>query len=344
MNLDFDGVRTRILSKMDYRNIIADSWKYTQGHKKLIRWLGFFPALFTTTVSIATLLYQFFAFKESYLFNEHEASFAGQVVTYIYDFGKDHVSWTMPAIIFAIIFGIIYFLFPTLAKASSIQIVAREKNGQKVGISEGIRHGAFSLLPLIEYHALIKTFSFFSILVEASFVIRNLGVDLFLIFSPIFVLFILLGLVLTLLFTYSDFYIVVDGDGVFESMKKSARLVIMHWKHTFLISILMLIIGVRIILQVVLVFLIPTLIIVITGYLSIIFAPAISIVIGGTIGLVALVIAAYLNGVVDIFSYTVWTQTFLTLSAEKEVSARETLRDEIGEGPQVEDITHPNLQ
>ena len=329
---------------MNYRTIIAESWKYTQVHKKLIRWLGFFPAIFTTTVGIGTLLYQFFSFKESFLFSDHEASFGGEVVAFIWEFARENVSWTMPVIIFAVIFGIIYFIFPTWAEASAIQVIAREKNGQKVGIGEGLRHGAFSLLPLIEYHAIVKTFSFFFILFEMSFVVRNLGVDLFLILLPIFLIFLVFGLGLTLLFTYAGFYIVVDGDGVFDSMKKSARLVIMHWKHTFLISILMLIIGIRIIIQVVMVFLIPALIIIITGYLSDVFAPAISIVIGGTIGLVALLLAAYLNGVVDIFSYAVWTHTFLTLSGEKELSARDTLRDEIGSGPQLAEATHSNLE
>lgn len=327
---------------MDYKAVISDSWKYTQEHKKLIRWFGFVPALFTTTVGIGTLLYQFFSFKESFLFGNEDGSFAGSVVKFIWEFIQAHLSWTMPFVIMAVAFGIIYFLLPTLCEAAAIQVIARHKNGQKAGLSDGIRHGAMSFLALIEYHALVKTFSFMFILFEMSFVVRNLGLDLFLLLLPVFGLFMVFGLVLTLLFTYADFYIVIDREGVFAAMKKSARLVIMHWKHTFLITILMLIIGVRIILQVVLVFLVPFLIILVTGYLSVILAPAASILIGGGLGLIGLVIAAYLNGVVDIFSYAVWTYTFLELSSEKETSARDNFEDDIGEKSQ--EVIHPNLQ
>ncbi|GAI86018.1 unnamed protein product, partial [marine sediment metagenome] len=83
----------------------------------------------------------------------------------------------------------------------------------------------------------------------------------------------------------------------------------------------------------VIVFLIPVLIVFITGYITTIALPITSIIIGGGTGFVVLVLAAYLNGIVDIFSYTVWTHTFLELSSEKEVHAREILVDDIGEKP-----------
>ena len=39
------------------------------------------------------------------------------------------------------------------------------------------------------------------------------------------------------------------------------------------------------------------------------------------------------NGIVDIFAYSVWTTTFLELTAQKEVSAREVFVDDLGEKP-----------
>lgn len=328
---------------MDYRQIIADSWKYTQGNKKLIIWFGFLPAIFTTTVGIGYIAYQFFAFKNSYLFSKEEESFLFDVVSFIWEFLKEHVTLSIPVIVFAAIFAIIYFLFPTLAKASAIQMIARNKNGQEAGIGVGFKYGALSFLKLFEYHLVIKTFGFFSILIEMSFVLRNLGPVLFKILLPIFLIFIFIGFILTLLFTYTDFYIVIDDEGVFASMKKSAKMVIMHWKHTFLITILMLLIGVRIIIQVVMVFLIPVLIILITGYLATVTLPVTGIIVGAIVGLILLLISAYLNGIVDIFSYTVWTHTFLTVTQEKEISAREVFKDDIQAGSD-NTTEHKNLE
>jgi Cu/Ag efflux pump CusA len=136
---------------------------------------------------------------------------------------------------------------------------------------------------------------------------------------------------------------VIDDKGVFESMKKSGKLVIMHWKHTFLITVLMILIGIRIIIQAVLVFLIPAIVVLITGYIATITIPVTGVIIGGIAGFIALIVAAYLNGIVDIFSYTVWTHTFLEISSEKEVSAREVFKDDIGEHGDHNYSGHKNL-
>lgn len=309
---------------MDYKQVIADSWSYTQKNKRLIWWYGFIPSLLTTTVGIGYLAYQFFAFKSSYLFSDGEGdNFFKDVILFIWEFIKTHVSWTVPLVIVVIIFAIFYFLFPTLAQASAVQMIARNKNGQPCGVGKGLRHGIMSYLPLFEYHLLIKTFSFFSILIEVSFVVRNLGPVIFKMFLPLFIIVLVVGFFLTLLFTYTDFYIVIDGDGVFESMKKSAKLVIAHWMHTFLVTLLMIMIGIRIIIQAIVVLLIPLLIVLIAGYLATIALPVTGVIVGGIVGLVALIVSAYLNGIVDIFSYTVWTYTFLDLTTEKELSARD---------------------
>lgn len=289
--------------------------------------------MFTTSVGVGYMAYQFFAFKKSYLFDDAEDSFFHDVVFFIWDFIKTNVSLTVPLIVFAIFFAIFYFLLPTIAKASAIQAIARRKNGQKAGVGIGLRHGIMSFLSLFEYHLLIKTFAFFSILFEMSFVLRNLGPVIFKMFMPVFIILLVISFILTLIFTYTDFFIVIDDNGVFESMKKSSKLVIMNWRHTVLVTILMILIGIRVVIQAVLVFLIPALIVLITGYITTIALPVTSVIIGGSVGLVVLILAAYLNGVVDIFSYTVWTHTFLELSSEKEVSARDIMVDDIGEQP-----------
>ncbi len=309
---------------MNYKQIIVDSWVFTQKNKRLIIWFGFIPSLLTTAVGVFYLVYQFFAFKQSYLFTDEEESFFHDVISFIFAFIKEHLSWTVPLIIAAAIFAVFYFLYPTLAKASAIQMIARRRSGQEATVGTGLKHGILSFLVLFEYHLLIKTFAFFSIVIEMSFVLRNLGPAIFKLLLPVFIIFIIVSFVLTVLFTYTDFYIVIDGEGVFESMKKSAKLVLSHLKHTVLVGILMLIIGVRIFIQAILVFLIPALIVLITGYIATVALPITGLIVGGILGLVTLILAAYLNGIVDIFSYAVWTFTFLALSNEKELSARDS--------------------
>jgi hypothetical protein len=309
---------------MNYRKVIAESWQYTQANKRLIRWFGFIPSLISTGAGIAIIVYQFYAFKHSFIFSNEseEVSVFKTVIDVVLNFIKDHVSWTVPIIITTVIVAICYFIFPTLFKAAAIQVIAREKNNQKVGIIKGLRYGLLRFLPLFEYHLLLRTFAFFSILLEMSFVVRNLGSGLFLVLLPIFILMLIVGLILNLLFIYTDFFIIIDGLEVMKSIRKSSRLVVMNWRHTFLVTMLMLIIGIRIILQAVFVFLIPALFILVSSYFAILLTEATSLIIGGIIGILAFITASYLNAIVDIFSYAVWTYTFLDLTSKKDLSAR----------------------
>ena len=110
-----------------------------------------------------------------------------------------------------------------------------------------------------------------------------------------------------------------------------------------LVTLLMLLIGIRIIIQVVLVFLIPGLVILVAGYLATVALPITTVIVGGIVGAVGLVTASYLNGVVDIFAYAVWTFTFLDLTSEKELSAREVLVEEPFEEENESPAPHRNL-
>ncbi|MFA4890898.1 MAG: hypothetical protein WC604_00900 [Candidatus Gracilibacteria bacterium] len=308
---------------MNYRQIIADSWRHTQNNKGLIYWFGFLPSILTTTVGIGYLAYQFFAFKRSYLFDDSETSFLSDVSNFGWNFISSHASLSVPLVVVAIIVTILWFLVPTLTEASAIQAIARSKNNQKSGVGIGLKYGIMAFLPLFEFHLLVKTFTPMSLVTEMGFVLRNLGMGAFKIFLPVFIVILIIALILHLLFTYAGLYIVIDDEGVFASMKKSAKLVILNWQHTILITILMIIIGVRIIIQAILVFLIPAIVIFTAGFLATLALETTVLIVAGILGLAALLLAAYLGGVVDIFSYTVWTYTFLELTGQKEVSARD---------------------
>lgn len=327
---------------MNYKQLISDAWGNTQKEKGLIIWFGFLPSLLTTTFGIFYVGYQIMAFKKSHLFEDADSSFLYDVAFAIWSFINTHMSWTLPLVLVLAFLAAMWFLFPTLAHAGAIQAIARRRNGHESGVGTGLKFGISSYLPLFEYHILIKTFSFISILAEMAFVVRNLPMVIFQILFPIMLFVMIVGLVLTLLFIYADFFIVIDGDGIFKSMQKSARLVFMHWKHTFLIAVLMILIGIRIVVQVIVVFLIPFLVIVVTGYLATVILPSTGIIIGAIVGGIIVIISAYLNGIVDIFSYTVWTYTFLEITSEKEISAREILVDDIGDNPKA-NVEHKNL-
>ena len=246
-------------------------------------------------------------------------------VNFIVNFITSNISISIPLLIFAIIAVIIWLFLPTLCQAAAVQYISRKYNNQQATLGTGMRYGVFNFLPLFEYHALMKTMSFFAVSVEAAFILRNLGWDAFKIFLPVFIVIFIIGLVLSLFLSYTDFYIIIDNEKVFVSIWKSMRLVILNWQKTFLITLLMLLIGARIIIQILTLLFVPAVILFVAGYVSMTWAAQIGFIVAFLIGFAALLFAAYLSGVIEIFSYTVWTYTFLDLTSQREISAREKM-------------------
>lgn len=302
---------------MNSRHIIAEAWQFTRENKKLMWWFAFLPSLLTTLIGIFYLIYQFFAFKRSPLFDNAGHSFLSELIGNVLGFLGKHGGLWFPAIITVAIILIFYSLLPTLLQGSLIQIIAKRKKQQEARISHGFSLGFLVFLPLLEYHLLIKGFSIVSLLTEAAFILRNLGPGALQTLLPVFILAAVIGVILTLLFTYSEFFIVLDKKPVLRSMGRSAKLVILSWQHTFLIAILMMIIGLRIIINIFAVLFVPALLVFSAGFLATVTMTSIGITIGIILSLIGLFVASYFAGILNVFANSVWTFTFMELMAEK---------------------------
>ncbi|OIP80306.1 hypothetical protein COW94_02995 [Candidatus Peregrinibacteria bacterium CG22_combo_CG10-13_8_21_14_all_44_10] len=311
---------------MDYKQIIKDAWFLARDDRRLFWWWAFVPAILSIIVGIGMFMYQVMAFRYSPIpgtGEEHSGSFMSASVGWIYSFIDTHTSLGIVLIVIAAVLGLVYLAYPTFAKVALIQLIARIRNGQKVSMIDGITYGALGFTRLFEYHLLIKTFSVITLVTESIFVLRNLGWNAFEIIIIPFVLFGIFGLIMMLFLTYTDFYIVIDEDGIIKSMGRSMRLVIRNWRHTLLLLILMLVITLRIILNIVLVLLVPSLIFLAAGLIATVTLAKIGILIGAIVGLIALLFASYFTGILEVFANAVWVFTFLELTEQGEVSARD---------------------
>lgn len=302
--------------RMNCRHVIAEAWYFTRDNKKMMWWFAFVPSMLTTLVGILYLLYQFFSFKRSPLFENAERSFLTELISGTVNFLNSQNIWGT-AIVVIVIVLILYLLLPTLMQGGLIQMLAKKRKGEYITTSEGFSRGVLVFLPLFEYHLLIKGFSIISLLTEAAFVLRNLGTGAMEALSPVFILAGLVGLILTLLFTYSEFFIVLDKKPVLRAMGRSAKLVVLSWKYTFLIAILMLIIGLRVIINILAVLLVPALLFFSAGLIATLTLAKIGIVLGIIVGLIGLFAASYFSGILNVFANAVWTFTYLELMHEK---------------------------
>lgn len=308
-----------IMNRVNYRHIISEAWEFTKKSKQLMWWYTFVPAIVTTLVGILYLIYQFFAFKRSPLFDNAEKSFLTEVLGTTYSFFSKNSEMLIPSIIVIAIILICYALLPTLFQGALIQTTAKRHEGHNVSLGQGISYGLMSFLPLLEYHLAIKTFSIFSILTESGFILRNLGWGAATTLLPIFIIVAVIGFILSLLFTYSEFFIVLKRKSVLHAMGRSAKLVILSWQHTFLIGILMLLIGVRIIINIAAVLLVPALLFLSAGLIATVTLSTIGIGIGMIISVIGLFVASYFTGILNVFANTVWTFTFLSLMQQPHI-------------------------
>lgn len=308
---------------MDYRLLIKNSWILTRKHKSLIRLYAFAPAILTTLVGIVYMSYQIIATWQSRLFSYQGNSILFKIVENIGRAIQEEAKISIILIIIALFILLLYLVIPTISQGALIALCARINNGQDVKLINGISYGLLPFLPMFKYHLIIKSFGLLAILTELSFIGRNLGwLWLKILLIPIFV-FMIFAFFLLILFTYTDYFIVIDDDDIFPAIKRSSSLVVKHWPETFIIGILMMIITARIIVNLILVILIPALIILPAGYFATIILGKIGIIIAIAIITATILFASYFAAILEVFATFVWVKTFLYLTTKADISPRE---------------------
>ncbi len=304
---------------MKYRAIIREAWAVTQGNKKLIWWFAFVPALLELLVGMVYLSYQAVSFWDNPYFREgaQGSHLISEVFTGVVGLFKVQPGLVVFGIVIVAIILLAYLFLPVFTQGSLIQLVAHIRAGRPVSVPEGISFGFNRFLQLFEYSLFIKTFSLVGIVTEASLALRILGPKPFEVLGWIFLLFMIVGLILTLLVTYSEYYIVIDKEGAFTSVVRSSGLVIRQWHHTLFMLLLMTVIIVRIALNLLVALLVPALVLGPIFFFTSTVLAKIGAVVGGIVGLVVLYFASYFLGVFHMFTTTVWTYTFLELTKEE---------------------------
>ena len=242
---------------MNYKQLISKAWDFTLSNKKLVTYYAFWPAIFATASTMLILIFQ----STSVLTKAGRADF--HLYQDIIGFVKNlfltnpNVFWGLIASAFVIF--ILELFLPIFCEGASIQIIAKKYKEEPVKLTSGIKYGWLNFVKLTEYHAILFAFSSFTILRVAGYIYIYLTPDALKLFSPFLILLFFIGLIFSFLFTYAENFIIIDGEDIFTSLKKSSALVLENLKETVLIFFLLVLIGLRILLNLVIVVLIPIL-------------------------------------------------------------------------------------
>lgn len=310
---------------MDTRETVRQAWQLTQAHLKTLIWYGALPSFFVIVVSSAYLAYQYNAFRTSALFSDESHSILDSI-SMVWELVSDHTGLAIVLVILSIIFMFGYVIFPPMFRGVMIHAVNRIRKNQDItgSVESGIGH----FFPMFEYGILTGAFGITTLFTESSLILRWWGQDAFFIALPFFFFVAIIGFIINFLFTYSEYYIILEEKGVIQSIKESSILVLANLRRTFLVFALLLLIAARTILNVLLVLLIPMLVVAVSTFFATKFLTLIAFVIVGLLSLIILLISAYLLGLFNIFTTAVWVLTFGLLrqgQAEPKIAKDEPL-------------------
>lgn len=309
---------------MNTRDIVRKAWQMTQVHLKKLIWYGAVPAFFSVVVSVVYLAYQYEAFRSSPLFSDHPSSGVISNFGKLWGFVSGHVGLSIAFGVMAVLIVLGYILLPPIFRGTLIQAVMRIRHYKP--IEGSFQTGVRKFFPMFEFGLLTGAFSITTLFTEGSFVLRWWGERMFFFVLPMLLFVAMVGLIISFLFTYSEYFIVLKDENIMKSLGSSAVLVISNLRRTILIFILMILISARVILNVLLVLFIPMLIIGISSFFATVAWVKVGIAINILIGIGLVLLASYLMGLFHVFSTTVWVLTFDILSQKgQEVIADEDL-------------------
>jgi len=297
---------------MTVRDIVRKAWQVTQVHLKKLIWYGAVPAFFSTLVSSAYLAYQYNAFRHSELFGESSGESLKRGANIVWGIASGHPGLSIICLVLAtIVFGC-YTLLPCIFRGAMIHALMKIKNYEP--ISGSFEVGLRRFFPMFEFAIISGSFSIITVFTEAAFVYRWWGENVFFFALPIFIFIAMVGLIADFLFTYVEYFIVLDGHKIIKAIGESVILVLSNLRKTILILILMLLISARIILNVILILLVPMGVVALGGFMASVFFSKIIIVLIILFSLATLLVSSYLMGLFHVFSTAVWVLTYALLA------------------------------
>lgn len=296
---------------MNIKDIVRKAWQATQIHLKKLIWLGAIPAFFGTVVSSVYMGYQLKILRDSALSGPVESIDFLDDVSRIIGLVIEHPGLATTFIIISIFILAGNFLLPPIFRGTLIHSLMRVREYKPM--SGSLEIGIRRFFPMFEFSLLTGSFSIITVFSQSIFILRWWGQNVFFISLPILLFVALVGLIASFLFTYSEYYIVLQNKRLIESISESSVLVLANFKKTVLIFILMILIAARAILNVILILLIPLIVVLLTGYFAASLVSTLGIVILASVSLSILALSSYLLGFFNVFATAVWVFSFCEL-------------------------------
>ena len=299
---------------MNPREIIAQAWAITLKESQLRRW-GFASALLETLLNTKLMVYQTW-FLISYLQGDPIGFFADV------EWLNAHLSigWVAAIVTFFLVLIFIEWIFPHFAKGAIIGLAA--KSYKKEEVKGGLVLSVYNFFPLFAIHEFFFISSISMVITLSSLLLRY-GPEIAPFGIFLLALFFVGSNILRFFYIMSEEGVVIRKLSIGKAMGASFKLVISYLGHVVFLLILGFLISLRILLNAVMIFLVPGIVIGIAFLFKSFLPIEVAIVIGAILGLIIIGLMSYLFAYLEVFRQNVWTITYLELSKLKELDVIE---------------------
>jgi hypothetical protein len=307
--------------QLDYIDVIKQAWQIIWKHKWL--WLfGFIAALGSGGGNFSNSL--------QYSSNSGNTSSAGANVS---QFMSTYLVVIILLALLFLVIGLVLMVFSIIANGALIGSAIGADAGETVGLGIGWRVGLKYFWRLLGLNLLIGLVVLVLVAIPVAIGVlaaliggsgSSLTPALFCLI-PIALIYLLAFIVFVILLgisaNYAMRYIVIDGAGVIDGLKKGFALFRLRWADTVLMYLLLGVIG----FGVGVVLLIPGAAIglpaIAMGITGVALKSIILVAAGVFVGMLAILVMAVLNGVFVAFSSVAWTLTYLRLTSSEDKPA-----------------------
>ncbi|OGC81989.1 MAG: hypothetical protein A2788_01540 [Candidatus Abawacabacteria bacterium RIFCSPHIGHO2_01_FULL_46_8] len=296
------------------RGIVREAWQIT-AKNRVLHTFGVIAATLTLLVGLVYML-----FRIEYFFPHLVPGLSFFSLENLFYYLTYYPSLTLAFLGLAAIVFLAYLTLPVWCEAALIATIARIREGQAKDYSFGraSSFGLQSFLPLFEFEALTVVFDITRSFTILLLIWRYFGPTLLWQSTPLIIFILLVIFLISIALIYSRYNIVLHHGEVFKSIIKSLTLVTFYLGETMILLALVLLIGIRTIINFVLVFAVPVGFVALLSYLVQSLALWLSLLIAIGVGLVVFIFVVRIAAALQIFVTAVWTIAFLELSSRKD--------------------------
>lgn len=294
---------------MTPREIIAQAWAITRREKVLRRW-GLTYSFLETLLAVKLFSYQVY-FLWEYIAGRSSGFWDIEIILY-----RAIPFWLFLTFIITILtMFIVEFFIPHMAQGAIIGLAA--KSYRREELKGGFLIAFYNFFPIFAIHEIFALASTTMMITVISLVLRYIPGDMKLPLIIGIVVMWIISNIIKFFCSFAEAAVVLRRVSIFSALGQSFQLIISYTGHVLFLVLLLFVISIRIVFNLITIFLIPAIIMGLTMFLTLFLSQTLSISIALIIGLGLIIFASYLLAHLHIFKTTVWTLAYIDLSEKK---------------------------